>query len=163
MLTFQVTIANRATLSGNMNSRIYLDTNNSPNDGCGPNCDGADMVLDLLPGDIAYAPWGGTKWDFSVRSPESLTFSYVSGVATIKVKASELNIPTAFNFWLYADSDYNDVNSSGRSAHIDYAPDYNHGTWSYTSKVTAPVKPTTKAVPKCAKGQKSTAKKPCKK
>jgi hypothetical protein len=164
MLTFQITIANRPTLTGHMDINIHMDINNNANDGCGPDCDGADIILDLIPGDIAYAPWSNGKWDYSVRSPASLTYSYTGGVATIKVKASDLSIPNTFNFYVFSDSDSTDANS-----HIDFAPDANHGVWNYTIKITPPAatppasRPTAKAVPKCKKGQKSTAKKPCKK
>jgi len=88
-----------------------------------------------------------------------------SGEVTVpgRGEASDLMIPTTFNFWILSDSDFKDDNS-----HIDYAPDAHHGTWQYTIKIAAPAaapasKPAAKAVPKCKKGQKSTAKKPCKK
>lgn len=165
MLTFAITIANRPTLTGNMDINIHMDINNNATDGCGAGCDGSDIILDLIPGDVAYAPWVNGKWDYSVRSPSSLTYSYTAGVATIKVKASDLQIPNTFNFYAYADAD---STAPDASDHYDFAPDANHGTWSYTMKITPAAtppasKPPAKAVPKCKKGQKSTAKKPCKK
>ena len=138
-LTFRVKIANRPRLTGHMNIRVELDTDRNPNNGCGSACDGSDMILDLVPGSVAVGRWHGSKWDFSGRSPASLGYSYVGGTATIKVKASDLEL-TRFNFWVLSDA-----NSRDPKSHVDYAPGPGHGTWSYQVKLTAS--------PKCQAGQ----------
>ena len=125
LLTFKVKVTNHPKLTGHMNIRVELDSDRNPNNGCGPSCDGSDMILDLIPGSIAVGRWKGSKWDFSAKSPASLVYSYLNGTATIAVKASDLKL-TKFNFWILSDT-----NSSDAHSHVDYAPDAGHGTWSY--------------------------------
>ncbi len=162
ILTFQVNISNRPTLTSDMAVSIFIDSDQNATDGAGPNFDGADMVLDYESGGVDLGKWNGTTFAFS-GSPPSLVASYSNG-ATIKVKASDLGLAT-FNFFAatFAGTD--------PDIHIDFAPDAGHGDFTYEVKITPPAvtPPKAKPAPKkakpplCKKSQKSTIKKPCRK
>jgi hypothetical protein len=165
LLTFQINIANRPQLIEPLDIGIFLDTDLNAANGAGPNFLGAELLIDLIPGDVAVGRWNGSRFDFSGGSPSSLAFSYANG-ATIKVKASDLGL-TTFNFYVAADSDRHNPDS-----HLDFAPDSGHGIYNYQVKLApptvtppaaAPPKATPTKQPLCKKGQKSTKAKPCRK
>jgi hypothetical protein len=169
IITFQIAITNRPQLVSPMEITVFIDSDQNSSDGAGSLLAGADLMLDLVPGDVALGRWNGSDFTFG-SSPSSLTYSYSNGIATIRVNASDLQL-TTFNFIVGAAGDQNDENT------IDIAPDPGHGAWPYTVKITPPppppspptttttTKPPTKkkALPLCKAGHKSTKAHPCRK
>jgi hypothetical protein len=165
LLTFAIHLGNVASFAGTNTAMIFIDTTNNVNDGAGPNLGGAELALSVAGGSIDVGRWNGSTFDFSAGSPSSLTFSFASGVLTVKVNANDLGL-TTFNFFVATDNDY-----TSDTSHFDAAPDPGHGMYAYQVKITPPAaastsKPLTnapakKAVPKCKKAQKSTKAHPC--
>jgi hypothetical protein len=144
LITFKVNIANRPTLTQDMEIDLFLnaDANASTGD---PDAYGADYVIVLVPGDVGLFKWNGTDYR-SVSSQSSLVYSYDTGGATIKVNASELGGTKSFGLLALAisgittgvngDSDYS-------KASVDLAPDAQHGAFTYQVLTTLHLKVTT--------------------
>jgi hypothetical protein len=159
LLTFEIHLGNAPALTGKNDVSIFIDSDNNPGNSGGPGYLGAEMVLDVSDGTVDVFKWNGTTFAFS-GSPSSLTYSFATGVLTVKVNAGDLGL-TSFNFWVGTDTDY-----SSDSSHLDVAPDPGHGSFAYQVKISPPAppavpKPTPKPAPKCKKGQKSTKAHPC--
>jgi hypothetical protein len=155
-LTFAISVPSRPTAAPNEVLSVFIDPGMNPNDGAGPNFEGASLVLDVEQGSVDLGKWNGSTFDFSGGSPPTLVYSWANGVVTIKVNAADLQL-TSFDFWVASIADGTaDVPS------IDTAPQPGHGSYRYDVKIsplTLPV-PTksngSKGLPKCLKHHKST-------
>jgi hypothetical protein len=132
MLTFQVNISNRPALTQDMLIDIALDTDHNPATG-DPQNFGAEYDIQLVAGEVDSFQWNGSTY---VRAPSqsSLTYSYGSTGATIKISAADLGGTKEFNFAVLAVSGIA-IDSSGNAdftnAQADLAPDPGHGTYDY--------------------------------
>jgi hypothetical protein len=120
-ITFQVTIANEATLSPGAVIFVNIDSDQNPATGA-PGYLGADdyLIIGLASG-AAAARWDGSTW---VQAPlPSLTASYANGVATFSLNKFDIGNPTGFNFYVDAQADTSNTSAA------DFAPD--SGIWNY--------------------------------
>lgn len=132
LITFQVNIANRPAFTPDMLLDIYLDTDKNAATGASQ-IFGADYLIELQPGAVGLFQWNGS--DFVSGTPQSsLTFSYGTGGATIRVNARELDRTKGFNFLTDVASGIV-VDASGNpdftNVHDDLAPDPGHGMFAY--------------------------------
>jgi hypothetical protein len=132
LITFQINVSNRPSLTQDMLFVIFLDTDDNP--GTGDNrTGGADYALQLVPGFADLFKWNGSDYA-AAPSQTSVVFSYASTGPTLKVSASDLGGSKAVNFSVDAVSGVT-VDSSGTpvlaSAHTDSAPDPGHGMYAY--------------------------------
>jgi hypothetical protein len=139
MITWKINTPNRATLTGDMEFLIFLDSDANP----GTGDDGFDYVIDL-PGPLSGAAfvglfrWNGTDFTATGVPQSSLTFSYANG-PTIRLNRADIGGTSRFGFLAIAVSgvvlgpsgepDYTNI-------HIDRAPEI--GTYSYDVKITPP-------------------------
>ncbi len=132
IITFQVNIANRPALTQDMLLDIFLDTDKNASTGASQ-LFGADYLIELQPGAVGLFQWNGTDF-VGASSQSSLTFSYGTGGATIRVNALDLSRTKGFNFVVDVASGIV-VDASGNpdftNAHDDLAPDPGHGTFAY--------------------------------
>jgi hypothetical protein len=132
LITFQINVSNRPTLTQDMLFLIFLDTDSNPATGDNQ-ADGADYALQLVPGFADLFKWNGSDYD-AAPSQSSVVFSYASTGPTIKVSAADLGGIKAFNFSVAAVSGVT-VDATGNpvftSAHSDSAPDPGHGMYAY--------------------------------
>jgi len=141
LITFQVNIANRPTFTSDMLLDIFLDTDKNAATGS-TDFFGADYVIELQPGSVGLFQWNGSDF-VGAASQSSLTFSYGTGGATIRVNALDLNRSKGFNFAVVAQSGIaTDAtgNPDFTNEHIDAAPDPGHGTFAYDVRVTVVLK-----------------------
>ena len=131
-ITFQINIANRPAFTEDMLLDIFLDTDKNASTGASQ-LFGSDYLIELQPGSVGLFQWNGSDFVFA-SSQSSLTFSYGTGGATIRVNALDLNRSKGFNFVVDATSGVT-VDASGNAdftnAHDDRAPDPGHGTFAY--------------------------------
>jgi hypothetical protein len=131
LITFQVNIPNRATLTPDMFLVMFLDTDQKPTTGA-LDFLGAEYAIDLESGSVNLFQWNGS--DFVLAPAQtSLTFAYSSG-ATIRVSAADLGKTKGINFWAVAASGAIDASGNPvppEQVHRDYAPDINHGAYAY--------------------------------
>lgn len=152
LITFQVNISNRPSLTADMEIDLFLDTDANPATG-DPQSFGAEYLIQLAQGSGGLFKWNGTDYSSS-STQSSLVSSYAAGGATIKVSASDLGGTHAFNFLAIAASGVTtDANgdSDYSNAAFDLAPDIGHGTFAYqvlttlrltvTNFLTSPVAP----------------------
>lgn len=159
LITFQINVSNRPTLTPDMLFWVFLDTDGNPSTG-DTVANGADYLIQLIPGFVDLFKWNGS--DFAATPSEStLVYSYASTGPTIKLNASELGGVKAFNFSVLAISGVA-FNSSGvpdlSKSSGDLAPDPGHGMYAY--KVLTSVKLTVvsfRIAPAPAKAGKSFA------
>jgi hypothetical protein len=116
---------------------IDNDANASTGD---PDTAGADYAIELFRGEAALFRWDGTNFSRRANDPPQSTLTF-SG-PEIKINTSELGNTTKLNFAVTVITGIA-VTSSGdldfTNAHADFAPDLDHGLWSYQVK-TAPLK-----------------------
>jgi len=152
LITFQVNISNRPSLTSDMEIDLFLDTDANPATG-DPESYGAEYLVQLVQGSVTLYKWNGSGYS-SAAAQSSLVYSYGSGGATIRVKASDLGGTHAFDFLAIAASGVTtDVNGNPdySNAASDSAPDPGHGTFAYqvlttlrltvTNFLTSPVAP----------------------
>lgn len=132
LITFQVNVSNRPTMTPDMLFDIFLDTDKNPATG-DPQSLGADYVIELVPGSVGLFQWNGSAFT-GASSQSSLVFSYTTAGPTIRVNARDLGATKGFNFVVDATSGIT-TDASGNpdftNAHDDLAPDPGHGTFAY--------------------------------
>lgn len=132
MITFQINISNRPTLTPDMFLLIPLDTDKNPATGSA-DFGGADYVIELDPGVVTLFQWNGTDF-VQAASQSSLTFAYAATGATIRISAADLGKTKAFNFRVLAASGLV-VDAAGNAnfdnVQTDSAPDPGHGFFAY--------------------------------
>ena len=132
-ITFQVNIANRPAFTPDMLLDIFIDTDKNAATGSSQ-LFGADYVIELQPGAVGLFQWNGSDF-LGASSQSSLTFSYGTGGATIRINALDLNRTKGFNFATAVVSgvvaDPTTGNADFTNAHADVAPDQGHGTFAY--------------------------------
>jgi hypothetical protein len=131
-ITFQVTVANRPTLTPDMYFLVFLDTDKNQNTGS-TDALGADYLIQLIPGAVDLFQWNGTTFAHA-PSQTSLTFSYTTTGPVIKIGAADLGKTKGFNFGVVSAAGFA-VDASGNpdftKEHRDYAPDFGHGFNTY--------------------------------
>jgi hypothetical protein len=105
MITFRLTIANRAALAPDDTIAIPLATND-PDLTKGSRNDGANYVIGLDAQGPFLLQWSGTSMEDVKPRPGSLAGSFAGGDATITVKQEDLapgfpdmSVPISFNFY----------------------------------------------------------------
>jgi hypothetical protein len=102
LVTFRVTIPNRATLTQDMLVLLFVDSDANAQTG-DPESLGADYVVQVFGGDAALFRWDGT--DFTRRAGDppatSLIFTYQGGVS-ITISAAELGNTKKLGFAVIA-------------------------------------------------------------
>ena len=159
LITFQINVSNRPTLTQDMLFWVFLDTDDNRATG-DTVANGADYLIQLIPGFVDLFKWNGSDF-VSTPSESTLVYSYASTGPTIKLNASELGGVKAFNFSVLAISGVT-FDSSGlpdlTKSSADLAPDPGHGMYAY--KVLSAVKLTVvsfRIAPTPAKAGKSFA------
>ena len=102
MITFQVNISNRPTLTPDMSFVVFLDTDKNGTTGAAGSL-GADYAIQLVPGAVDLFQWNGTTYAHAA-SQASLTFSYTATGPVIRVSAADLGKSKTFNFGVVASS-----------------------------------------------------------
>lgn len=132
LITFQINVSNRPTLTPDMLFWVFLDTDGNPATG-DTVANGADYLIQLIPGFVDLYKWNGSDF-VSTPSESTLVYSYASTGPTIKLNASELGGVKAFDFSVLAISGVTFDSSGGpdlsRSS-ADLAPDPGHGMYAY--------------------------------
>jgi hypothetical protein len=128
MITFQINVSNRPTLTPDMFVLIFFDTDQNASTGS----QGADYAIELDPGSVGLLQWNGTDF-VNAPSQASLTYSYANG-ATIHIRAAELGKTKAFSFAAAVFSGVV-IDASGNpdftNLKRDSAPDPGHGLFPY--------------------------------
>ena len=143
MLTFRVNIANRPTLSRDMDFEVYVDTDNNASTGDQQLVPGADYLVQLFDGDAILWKWDGSNFSRSFGNPPSVTLSttYANG-PVIRISAAELGNTKAFKFMVFAVSGitFDPVTNAPdfTNAAVDSAPNYGSGLYPFSVKVTPP-------------------------
>ncbi|HEV8102880.1 MAG TPA: hypothetical protein VGP69_03990 [Gaiellaceae bacterium] len=157
LITFKINISNRPALTPDMTGLIFLDTDQVATTG-DPNSLGSDYAIELDPGSVGLFKWNGSTF-VAAPSQASVTYSYDTTGATIRVSASELGKTKGLNFGVDVYSGITlDANGNPdfTNAHDDLAPDPGHGFFAYKvqTKLTLSVQAFTTS-PKPAKHGKS--------
>jgi hypothetical protein len=132
LITFKVNISNRPTLTSDMTVLVFLNTdqNLSTGDVSG---NGAEYLLELDPGSLTLFKWNGSDYP-AAPSQSAVTFSYDATGATMRATAADLGNVKAFDFFATAISGVA-TDASGNAdfsnANGDFAPDFNHGDFTY--------------------------------
>ena len=131
-ITFQVNISNRPALTADMFALIFLDTDQNAATGDLGSL-GAEYLIELDPGSVGLFQWNGT--DFApAASQASLTYSYTTTGATIRISASDLGKTKGFKFGTLVASGVT-TDAAGKldftNIHTDRAPDPGHGFFTY--------------------------------
>jgi hypothetical protein len=131
-ITFKVNISNRPALTSDMELDIFVDSDQKATTG-DTTLNGADYVIQLLPGQVGLYQWNGSDFLFA-QSQTSLTYSYDATGATIHISAADLGGTHGFNFLIGVISGLV-VDAAGNvddtNAHVDVAPDRGHGFFNY--------------------------------
>jgi hypothetical protein len=131
-IVFQINISNRPALTADMFILLFLDTDQKSGTG-DPGSLGGDYMVILTPGAVDLLKWNGS--DFALAASQaSLTYSYTTAGATIRISASDLGKTKAFRFGMIAASGFaTDAAGNGdfTNVHRDYAPDLGHGLFTY--------------------------------
>ena len=137
MITFKINMSNRPALTGDMVVLMYLDTDQNAATG-DPQSFGSEYFIVLVAGEVDLAKWNGTDYG-AAPSQSSVTYSYDATGATIHVSAADLGGTKGFNVGLDAISGVaTDAagNPDFSNAHVDAAPDFGHGVYSYQVQTT---------------------------
>ena len=132
LITFQINIANRPAFTPDMLLDIFIDSDKNAATGSSQ-LFGSDYVIELQPGAVGLFQWNGSDF-VGGSSQSSLTFSYGTGGATIRVNALDLNRTKGFNFAaVVASGIVVDANGNAdfTNSHDDISPDAGHGTFAY--------------------------------
>jgi hypothetical protein len=131
-ITFQINISNRPALTPDMYALIFLDTDQNAATGDADSL-GAEYAIVLDPGVVNLLKWSGSDY-LPAASQTSLTFSYLTTGATIRISASDLGKTKAFRFGTIAASGLT-IDAAGKAdltnVHRDFAPDIGHGFFTY--------------------------------
>lgn len=138
-VAFRINMPNRPTLTSDMIVDVLADTDNNPSSG-DPDSLGAEYAIELFQGTVNLFRWDGSRFSQSGGVPQtSLIYSYANGALTFKISAAELGDTKTFKFGITAVSGVVFNPNSGdidfSNAHVDLAPDANHGFWSYQVKL----------------------------
>jgi hypothetical protein len=132
MITFHIGISNRPTFTPDMAVLVWLDTDANAATGDAQSL-GAEYVIELDPGAVGLFKWNGTTYD-NAPSSTTLTYSYDSTGATIRIGVQDLGGTKAINFGADAISGIT-TDASGNAdftnTHRDLAPDPGHGFYNY--------------------------------
>ena len=137
LISFQINVLNRVSLSEDMLVVIDIDADNNPRTG-DPESSGADYAIQLFQGSADLFRWDGQN--FTRRQGDPPQTSLIFQGLTIKINASELGNTKQFNFATFVitgirvDRTTGDVDFS--QARGDIAPDLGHGLWKYAVKTT---------------------------
>jgi hypothetical protein len=139
LITFQVKVPNRPSLTGDMVVDILADTDNNPQTGDAQLL-GADYAIELFQNSVNMFRWDGSNFSTSGGVPQtSLAYAWASGVLTIKVSAAELGNTKHFNFAVDIASGVSYDPSTGNidftNAQDDVAPDPGHGFYGFDVKI----------------------------
>ena len=128
LITIQVNLSTRPTMTADMYFLIFLDTDKNGSTGASDFL-GADYAIQLVPGAADLFQWNGTTYA-RAASQASLTFSYTATGPVIRVSAADLGKTKTFNFGVVASSG-STVDAAGNidssQEHRDFAPDSGHG------------------------------------
>jgi hypothetical protein len=131
LITIQINIGNRPTLTPDMFVLVFLDTDQNASTGAADFL-GAEYAIELDPGAVSLFKWDGTDF-VQAPSQTSLTYAYANG-ATIHISAADLGRTKAINFATIAASGVTN-DASGNpvfdNVHRDAAPDPGHGAYAY--------------------------------
>jgi hypothetical protein len=131
-ITFQINISNRPALTADMYALIFLDTDLNASTG-DTQALGAEYVIELDPGFVGLLQWNGSDY-LPAASQASLTYSYLTTGATIRISAADLGKAKAFKLGTIVASGVV-TDAAGKldftNVHRDYAPDLGHGFFSY--------------------------------
>lgn len=134
-IVFKVNISNRPQLTPDMEIQLVMNTDGSATTG-DPMGFGADYLIDLVPGSVGLYQWNGTDYTFA-QSQTSLVYSYDATGATIRINASDLGATKVIGFQAVAISGITtdaNGNPSYATAQGDFAPDLDHGLFTYDVK-----------------------------
>jgi hypothetical protein len=140
MLTFQINIPNRPTLTRDLLIDMVVDSDANPATGDPDNL-GADYAIELFQGEAALFKWDGTNFTRRIGDPPATTlvYSYANGV-TFKISAAELGNTTKFGFSVIAISGITVDETTGdvdfTNAVGDLAPASGAGLYAYEVKIT---------------------------
>ncbi|HEX3806301.1 MAG TPA: hypothetical protein VHV52_05910 [Gaiellaceae bacterium] len=99
-LTFKINISNRPQLTSDMLIICWFNADEKTSTGdtkANEGIPGGDYAIQLVPGEVDLFKWNGT--DYVSGTPQStLTYSYNSKGATIRINASELGGTKGFGF-----------------------------------------------------------------
>ena len=131
-LVFKINISNRPALTSDMSIIGFFDADSKASTG-DQSANGADYAIELDPGSVGLFQWNGTDYVFA-QEQTSLTYSYDTTGATIRINAADLGNTRAFKFaWIAISGITTDANGDSNfdNAHRDYFPDAGHGFASY--------------------------------
>jgi hypothetical protein len=139
LITFQIKVPNRPSLTQDMLVNILADTDNNPQTGDTQTL-GTDYAIQLISGDVTLFKWDGSNYTTSGGVPQSsLTYAYANGVATLRISASDFGNAKTFKFVVDVTSGVVLNPSTGdidfTNAHDDFAPDLGHGFYTYQVKI----------------------------
>ena len=124
IVTFHVSIPNRATLSDPDLVAVLVDADSKAGTGCARGAFGAEYALDVLAQRYVFGRCIKGHWDFT-RPPSSFRGSYGGSTLTLQVSRRDLGGGNNFKFR---------VGSAGTSddgAAYDFAPNVGLTPWSY--------------------------------
>jgi hypothetical protein len=134
-VTFRVWIANRPDATNDMGLQIVIDSDRRQATGNQMLVYslGADYLVQMLGGTARLLRWAGASNRWLV-TPLQPSWSYISGRATIRLRASALRNPSGFSFEVSVASGLivdGDGTIDITTAQFDFAPDAGHGGWRY--------------------------------
>jgi hypothetical protein len=143
VLTWQINVPNRPTLTGDMGFIVYInsDSNSATGD---PQLFGSDYILQLIgpidgPALAVLFRWNGSDFTAQGVSQSSLIFRYANGV-TFKLNASELGNTRRIQFIVLALTGLVLTNGQldDKDARFDVAPDPGHGVYTFDVSIARP-------------------------
>lgn len=149
LVTFRVSIPNRATLSDPDLIAILIDADGKSGTGCARGSFGAEYALDVLATRYVFGRCVAGHWDFS-HPPASFRGSFGGSTLTLQVGRRDLGGSNDFKFRVGS------AGTSDAGAGYDFAPDVGLAPWSY--RIVAPPQ----AVKKPPKRHHRRARKPLK-
>ena len=134
-VTFRVWVANRPDATNDMGLQIVIDSDRRQATGNQMLVYslGADYLVQMLGGTARLLRWAGASNRWLV-TPLQPSWSYISGRATIRLRASALRNPSDFSFEVSVASGLivdGDGTIDITTAQFDFAPDAGHGGWRY--------------------------------
>jgi hypothetical protein len=98
MISFRISVPNRAQLGQDMVVDLLVDTDNNPMTGS-PEEGGTDYAIQVIRGEIQLYRWDGSQFTrrFGDPSAVTLSFSYQAGI-TIRISQAELGNTRALKF-----------------------------------------------------------------
>lgn len=134
-ITFKVNVSNRPQFTSDMEFLVFMDTDNKPGTG---DANGADYVIDLVPGSVALFQWDAASKNFLfAQSQTSLTYAYTTTGPIIHINAADLGGTKIMDFGVLAASGITtdaQGNPDTTNEQADFAPDPGHGFYTYDVK-----------------------------